>query len=89
MLIYGPGRGTCAVGTRKFCASYLTNRELEWRDFLDHLIEAPLKLNNVFLPCVVLLLLDVEPDCQAAAEIAAAALKIKLKQCDPPTASLH
>jgi len=34
-------------------------------------------------------LLDVEPDCQAAAGIAVAALKIKLKQCDPPTASLQ
>jgi len=34
-------------------------------------------------------LLDVKPDCRAAAGIAAAALKIKLKQSEPPTASIQ
>jgi len=34
-------------------------------------------------------LLDAEPDCQAASAIAAAALKIKLKQCDPSTESIQ
>jgi len=34
-------------------------------------------------------LLDVEPDCRGAAGIASAALKIKLKQSEPPTASIQ
>lgn len=33
---------------------------------------------------VLTVLLDAEPDCRAAADIAAAALKIKLKQSVPP-----
>ena len=38
---------------------------------------------------VLTALLDVEPDCRAAAAIAAAALKIKLKQIEPLTTSIQ
>jgi hypothetical protein len=37
---------------------------------------------------VLTVLLDAEPDCRAAAGIAAAALKVKLKQIEPRTKSM-
>jgi hypothetical protein len=38
---------------------------------------------------VLTALLDVEPDCHAAAGLAAAALKVKLKQIEPLTTSVQ